>query len=145
MPTLPTPDVESDLAALLAAALPSDLNNATGDAARNTWPGPVRPTSDVGCEVFVTEFSGTTSIDNDGRYRRMSVQITVRSPSNDYGAGIILARKVHDALDLHAAFTGASGAQYMEIRAQLSGPNPIGPDENDQHVFAEPFEVWFDG
>lgn len=139
-----TPDVEADILAKLAALLPSTIL-IVEDATRNARAGPLRPTSNVGNEVFVQSFGGSADLHNDGRFRYFNVQITVRGARNDYTGAHALALQIHDALDLLGPFTGASSARYVDVRSQIAAPNYIGPDEDDQELFAEPFEVWFDG
>jgi hypothetical protein len=136
-----TPDVEADMIAKLAALLPSDI--VASGASQNARAGPLRPTSNAaGAEVFVQLFAGASQLDNDGRIRFFGLQVTTRSAKNAYSAGFALALRIHDALDLLGPFTGASGAKYMDVRAQLSCANHLGADDQDAELFAEAFDVW---
>lgn len=139
-----TPDVESDVLAKLVERLPADII-VTPEGSRTARAGPMRPTTNRHAhEVFVEEFGVRADLDNDGRTSIIGVQLTVRSKANDYTGGRALSKRIQAALDLLGPWTGASGAAYMDCRAQISLANYLGPDEQGRELFAQPFEVWLD-
>lgn len=133
-----TPDIESDMAALLASKVGALVVGA------NLFAGPMRPISSVASAcVFVQTFGGINEVDNNGRRRKVHFQALTRAARNDYTGGEAQARAVHDALDLAGRFTGASGTTYIECMAMAALPRYLGPDGEDNEFFSEDFEVWF--
>lgn len=145
MPTS-TPDVEKDLVERLAVLAPS-LVTITGSS-RDTWPGPERPSSGAGFPLratFAQHVGGIDDLHSDGRMRTFDMQLLVRGARNAYGATLALARGIYDALDLSGAFTGASGARYLDVRGIGPGPAYLGAGDSDAEFFAVNVRLLLDG
>lgn len=143
-----TPNVADDLAKLAASkgSLSAYVITTVGST-RNAWPGPERPSkgSDVPLQATFWEVAGgTTEPHNDGKSRKIEVQCLLRGKRGDYGATLTKANAIYDAIDQNGPFTGASGAEYLDVTAVESTPIPLGPGESDAEYFALNFHVWFD-
>lgn len=138
-----SPDFETAFMNKLSAALPVSVIIA--GATRNTWCGPVRLAGTTSTPptptpaIFIQSAGGPTDLHNDGRMVQHRIQVLIRYNRDDYAGGEALARAVHDAMDLVGSFVGPASEVYMDCRATSSGPEHLGPGEDDAEYFAEEF------
>lgn len=122
-------DPEGDIAGVIGSAA-IGLTPGT-----NLFTGPERPLGDgIPDEcVFVLGSGGYPPVaffDSSGQdYCISTIQISVRSGSRDYGAGLSLARNVRDSVHK----TDVLG--YVDIRAREAEPNYLGQDEQQMHTW----------
>lgn len=133
------PNVANDAAAAIATTLAASPSSLTYGS--NVRPGPLCPPDTAGTKpvpercVFVLQTMGLNDIPYlDGgsktSEKRLGLQITIRSPRNDYDNGLTLALAVWAAIDK----TPPSG--YSEARAFGSGPGYVGKDSSGCHIFS---------
>lgn len=142
-----TPNIEADVIDRLVTLRPLLFQASTGP--RNTWPGLEHPVGGLIANdaTFIRAFAERTRIHSGGQWREVDVQILRRfgrgSERLQHAAGLYAralddARDVYDALHLSGAFTGASGANYLEVRA-IGGPDFLEPC-----YFSLNFSFWLD-
>lgn len=143
--TVTTPDYETDLLTILAAAAPSQL--ITSGASRNAWIGNERPSVDSGIpqqSSFFGYIATAYDQDNDGPIRIVTVSVLVRGGKNGDSATKTKARAIHDAGSSYGfnnpQFTGASGTRYFNLRAV--GLHDVGPNpSSDAYYMSIDFEM----
>lgn len=135
--------VDSDLAAVLEAAGLSLVRPPTANA--NLFLG-VMPEDDDSTVpdrcVAILETGGRPPVPfvGGGRvtYRRVTCQVRVRGPREDFANGQTLARAVLDALNL------ATVSGYVQVRVRESAPFYGGTDQSDRHGWAMNVEAEFE-
>jgi hypothetical protein len=133
-----TPDVESDIAALLVSVLGYvQGTNITAGRERSQLAAPVRPF------VLVQVFGGRAMDNNDGPMRAFAVQVTYLGARDEYATSETACRAIHDALHRKGRFTVGANT-YMDIQGSV-GFTYLGVDDDGSERFVEAFEVWHDG
>ncbi len=138
--TVTTPDYESDLLTILAAALPSAMITTPGSTC-NAWPGNERPdgtgTGIPTAAYFVQYVTTAYDRNNDGPIRTVTVTVTIRGPKNSDTATRNRAVAVHDAGASFGfnnnQFVGASGTRYFDLAAVSL--IDVGPDKSTDNVY----------
>lgn len=141
MPLAALPDVETDFVTKLNAI---DASFIISGATQDTWPGPMRPTSQVPMNaVFVKASGGTYDLHNDGITHKLRVQVTVRSARDAYAAGEARARTIAAKMSLLGEFT-VNGNRYVDCKPIFGMFEHLEMDDDDCHIFFGEFELTFE-
>lgn len=134
-----TPDVEADFVTRALALAPSVF------IAKNLVAGAERRGGTVPQHcAFVRHYTERRRRHYNGQVRELLVQVLQRFALDGWtpaarAAAFAKARAAYDALHTSGAFTGATGAKYLDIVAEAA------PNELEPAYFATTFAVWYDG